>query len=450
MDVHVSHVREKLDKQEMPTNQGCCVPGCTLEGQDLPRVHAFRHHIPGIFDDRLPCNDASVVKGRVMALTQVATWLLRCPCVLSELVDLVNRQRVLAPLSGVRVSPDCRQAMVEVCNYLGVSVPQQFVLSPANSPAVLIHWRVLSLLAAILQPEDRDYWRSVFPCPSDIQLQSVKSLPVAFDSHFHIDRLRNAAQAPCMPVDELMELGQVEDHQLVRLVGGIGIFCDPNTFPSPQDMSGLPSNVGVVVGLHPKHSTMSNDRINNALDRVRNMLKCERVVGLGEIGLDHSVADKQWPRQNDLVRAMLHLINDRHVVVVHCRGASGDSGVEAYLLLLHLLSPISRTQRFHVHCFTGDTYVLTKWLAAFPNTFFSFNRNVQGFSLDQSEALRSLDENKLLLETDAPYFRATGQWFSAPNQLFQIAEGVAKCRNIPVEHFLEVSCNNALRLYRMQ
>ncbi|KAH3830993.1 hypothetical protein DPMN_104252 [Dreissena polymorpha] len=99
--------------------------------------------------------------------------------------------------------------MVEVCNYLGVSVPQQFVLSPANSPAVLIHWPVLSLLAAILQPEDRDYWRSVFPCPSDIQLQSVKSLPVAFDSHFHIDRLRNGAQVPCMPVDELMELGQV-------------------------------------------------------------------------------------------------------------------------------------------------------------------------------------------------------------------------------------------------
>ncbi|KAH3838402.1 hypothetical protein DPMN_111811 [Dreissena polymorpha] len=90
------------------------------------------------------------------------------------------------------------------------------------------------------------------------------------------------------------------------------------------------------------------------------MLKCERVVGLGEIGLDHLVPDKQMPRHNDLVRAMLHMINDRHVVVVHCRGTSGDSGMEAYLLLLHLLSPISRTPKFHVHCFTGDTYFLTK------------------------------------------------------------------------------------------
>ncbi|KAH3787776.1 hypothetical protein DPMN_165905 [Dreissena polymorpha] len=127
---------------------------------------------------------------------------------------------------------------------------------------------------------------------------------------------------------------------------------------------------------------MSNDRINHALDRVRNMRKSERVVGLWEIGLDHSVSDKQWPRQNYLVRAMLHMISDRHVAVVRCRGAPGDSGVEAYLLLLHLLSPISRTQRFHVHCFTGDTYVLTKWLEAFPYTCFSFNRNVQGFSPD--------------------------------------------------------------------
>ncbi len=195
---------------------------------------------------------------------------------------------------------------------------------------------------------------------------------------------------------------------------------------------------------------MGYARINDALERVRSMLNCERVVGLGEIGLDHSVFDKQWPRQNDLVRAMLHMISDRHVVVVHCRGAPGDSGVEAYLLLLHLLSPITRTQRFHVHCYTGDTYVLNKWLAAFPNTCFSFNRNVQGFSPDQSEALRSLDESKLLLETDAPYFRMPGQWFSAPNQLYQIAEGVAKCRNVSIEHVLEVSCTNALRLYRMQ
>ncbi|KAH3773141.1 hypothetical protein DPMN_174496 [Dreissena polymorpha] len=80
---------------------------------------------------------------------------------------------------------------------------------------------------------------------------------MAFDSQFHIDRLRNAAHVLCMPVDELMEKGQAEDHQRVRLVGGIGIFCDPNTFQSPQDMPGLPSNVGVVVGLHPKHSAMS-------------------------------------------------------------------------------------------------------------------------------------------------------------------------------------------------
>ncbi|KAH3808479.1 hypothetical protein DPMN_136835 [Dreissena polymorpha] len=78
-----------------------------------------------------------------------------------------------------------------------------------------------------------------------IQIQSAYSLPVAFHLRFHIDRLRNAAQVPCIQVDELMELGHVDDHKRVRLVGGTGIFCDPNTFPSPQDMFGLPSNAGV-------------------------------------------------------------------------------------------------------------------------------------------------------------------------------------------------------------
>ncbi|KAH3808497.1 hypothetical protein DPMN_136853 [Dreissena polymorpha] len=48
-----------------------------------------------------------------------------------------------------------------------------------------------------------------------------------------------------MQKDELMELGQVDDHKRVRLVGCTGILCDPNTFPSPQDIFGLPSNAGV-------------------------------------------------------------------------------------------------------------------------------------------------------------------------------------------------------------
>ncbi|KAH3696817.1 hypothetical protein DPMN_084295 [Dreissena polymorpha] len=134
MDIHVSQIRQKLDKQEMPINLGCCVPGCALEGQDFPRLHAFRHHIQGIFDYRLPCNDASVVKGRVMALTQVATWLLRRPCILSDLVYRVNRQRVLAPLSGVRVSPDGRQGMVEICYYLSCHLSLNYLSCPLPTP----------------------------------------------------------------------------------------------------------------------------------------------------------------------------------------------------------------------------------------------------------------------------------------------------------------------------
>ncbi|KAH3808459.1 hypothetical protein DPMN_136815 [Dreissena polymorpha] len=46
-----------------------------------------------------------------------------------------------------------------------------------------------------------------------------------------------------MPVDELMELGQVEDHQRVRLVGCTGIFCDPK--PSLLPKTCLSSNFGI-------------------------------------------------------------------------------------------------------------------------------------------------------------------------------------------------------------
>ncbi|KAH3890667.1 hypothetical protein DPMN_014752 [Dreissena polymorpha] len=81
----------------------------------------------------------------------------------------------------------------------------------------------------------------------------------------------------------------------------------------------------------------------------------------------------------ELLRLTIPLIKGHHVLVLHCRGMVDDCGTEAFMLLLNLLKSLPQTQRIHLHCFTGNTYVLSRWLERFPETWFGFTNKVWTF-----------------------------------------------------------------------
>ena len=94
--------------------------------------------------------------------------------------------------------------------------------------------------------------------------------------------------------------------------------------------------------------------------------------------------------------------------------------------------------------------MLDRWLEVFPRTYFGFTNKVGRFNRHQREALCKIDENRLLLESDAPYFPIEGETVSSPSQLYVLAETMAAHRQLTVEHMLEVTVANALHLYHGQ
>ena len=58
--------------------------------------------------------------------------------------------------------------------------------------------------------------------------------------------------------------------------------------------------------------------------------------------------------------------------------------------------------------FNGTASVVEQWLGVFPCTFFGFTRLVQSFSKAQLAGLRAVPADRVLLETDTPYFQDTG------------------------------------------
>jgi len=363
----LAHAKEKAEErregEKKRRNRGmektCWVPGC-MERAKYLKAHAFIVHIPSIFSETLDSTDERLLRGRRSALSQAGRWLLGKPVTLDELVAFVVVQKMLSTLDNTSISERQEAAMKEFCKFLHEPIPEKVTLVPCNSVGALLHWKVLLLLAASLSEEERAYWVLNFQAPEDAQpvaeaIPIQPKYPEAFDAHFHLDRTLHRLQLQQGEMKDMMDAVPVEESRRTSLVGGVSIYCDPETYPTDQHLRDLPQYISVGVGIHPRHARYSVVRVNQAVGRFQNLLANPRVAVFGEVGLDHSEPMKYWAYQVEMLEKMLPFLEDRHVLVIHCRGMEGDCGTEAFLLLLHVLKRYVRTHHpIHLHCFTGN------------------------------------------------------------------------------------------------
>lgn len=171
-------------------------------------------------------------------------------------------------------------------------------------------------------------------------------------------------------------------------------------------------------------------------------------AGLGEIGLDRTEDPENWADQMLTVERILNYLLPEHVLVLHCRSISKLAD-EAILSMLHLLTAhpsVNREQLIHLHCFTGSPAILQKWIGTFPNTYVGFTAISCG-SGKYLETIRLVEQSRLLLETDAPYFNPPRCKVSTPYMIGWVAAKIAKARTETWSELLRVASANARRLY---
>ena len=151
--------------------------------------------------------------------------------------------------------------------------------------------------------------------------------------------------------------------------------------------------VRVAVGVHPHRAASLDDA---ALAELRRLAADERVVAIGEIGIDLSGRSAPRDVQERAFLRQLDLADELGLpVVVHVR----DAGPEVRALLA------GRTVRGQLHCYSEGSEELPAWRAvglvpsfAGPTTYRA-NRALRA-------AARAADA--LLVETDAPYLAPEG------------------------------------------
>lgn len=251
------------------------------------------------------------------------------------------------------------------------------------------------------------------------------------DTHAHLDFPEFAGR-----LDEVLERAAAA--QVTEMVG-IGI--DYETSRQAVAIASRYPNVWATVGLHP-HGACRLEA--EALDQWRRLAGADRVVAIGEVGLDY-YRDRQ-PReiQRQCLRTQLDLAVELGLpVVFHIREAHQD--------FLAIASDYAdRLAPSVLHCFSGD------WATAQRCLAFGWFLSVPGvvtFAKAEvlQEVVRRAPLDRLLLETDAPFLAPMpyrGQT-NEPAYLRHTALKVAELRGLDLDAVARATTTNAHRVFRI-
>ncbi len=212
------------------------------------------------------------------------------------------------------------------------------------------------------------------------------------------------------------------------------------TYPDMLEKVRSYPNISVSAGLHP----MADESDEFSIEILTKLAKDEKVVAIGETGLDYYYHkdNPEWQKQR--FRAHVQVANELNKpLIIHTRDAGDDT-------LDILRQENAEKCRGVIHCFTETQDFSNKALEL------GFMISISGIvTFRNADALRevakSIPDDCLLIETDSPYLAPIphrGKQ-NQPAYVQHVAETLAEIRNTSVEHIAEISRNNFYRLFKL-
>jgi len=261
------------------------------------------------------------------------------------------------------------------------------------------------------------------------------------DSHAHLDdkkydqdREEVIARAFASDIERIINIG-------ADLAGSI----------ASVDLAIEYDNVFATVGLHPNvFDEMDESQIEKLCGEISELAKNEKVIAIGEIGLDYfshdgdSITPEQKEKQKNGFVIQIEIANKFDLpVVIHCRDAYADvyEIIEKYPEI-----------RFVFHCYGGDL-AFTQRLLAMDNVSFSFTGNIT-YAKQDTEVLavvREIPLERIMLETDCPYLTPVPHRGkrNEPAYVAHVCEKIAEIKQISAKKVDEVTTENTKKFFSM-
>lgn len=250
-----------------------------------------------------------------------------------------------------------------------------------------------------------------------------------FDSHAHYDdKTFNSDR------DILLKELIIND-----ICGLINVGADLKSSQASIDLSEKYPFIWAAVGVHPSEA---GKLPNNYIGILKGMLKKDKVVAIGEIGLDYHYEQPSKEIQKQVFENQLKLAIENFMpVIIHDREAHGDT-----LELLKKYRP-----KGVVHCFSGSPEMADEIIKL--GMYIGLG-GVVTFKNAKNPVLvaQNVPLDKILLETDCPYMAPVplrGKRCDS-SMIRYTAEKIANLKGIEVNDLLSITKNNTEKLFSIK
>jgi TatD DNase family protein len=249
------------------------------------------------------------------------------------------------------------------------------------------------------------------------------------DTHVHLDHVRFAEDRSVV-LDRAREAG-------VGLM--VTVASELKSARAAVNLADAETSVFAAVGVHPHEAAGAGPGF---LEELRRLAGRPRVVAVGETGLDYHYDFSPRPVQREVFAAQLDLAAELNLpVIVHSREAADDT----YALLRE-----SRWSRAVMHCFGGDWETARLFLDLGCYISLAGVVTFKG-AVALGEVARKVPDDRLLLETDAPYLAPVPRRGrrNEPAYLGHTAAFVAELRGTTAERLAEITTANARTFFNL-
>ncbi len=265
------------------------------------------------------------------------------------------------------------------------------------------------------------------------------------DTHCHLNTIVKSEFDAPLPENfsELVQpyLDEARSHHVTRIINvGTSLIESINCVLLATHFK----NIWATLGTHPNDLTADWKSDIVAYKKILQSSDKERIVGIGEIGLDYHYSDFDKQRQYDGFRAQIELALEHDLpIVIHTRDAADET--------LHVIEEYKQNNiRGIIHCFS-------------ENAAFAQHARELGFLLGiggpltypKNQYLRDIfietPLTSIVLETDAPflppqYMRGKK---NSPAQIAYIAQFLADLKGVSLEEVAQATTQNAVQLFRI-
>jgi len=249
------------------------------------------------------------------------------------------------------------------------------------------------------------------------------------ETHCHLDMLKE---------QDLSHI--VNQSNKIGIEKIITISISPENFKKTINISNQYDNIFCTQGVHPhKADLWSKDLI----DQIKNNSQLEKVVAIGEIGLDYHYNFSPRKVQIKAFEEQLELAAELDLpVVIHSREADDD------MISIIQNFAIKLKKKGVLHSFTSGKNLAEE---AIKNDFYLGFNGIITFknATNVRDVLKDTPLENILIETDAPYLTPTpfrGRE-NAPFYLPFIAESICKIKNIDFRTCLKQIYKNSHQVF---